>query len=347
MIRAAIFLLAVMSGAVQAKTMIYVSNAEDGTIGLFSLDEDKGLLAPRGTIEAGAKIMPMAVSPDRRLLYAGLRSEPFRVLAFAIGADGALTRQGEAPLPDNMAYLSLDKTGRWLFGASYYGDKLSVSPIGAAPSQVLATGRHAHSVLVDPTNRFVYAAILGTDQILSYRFDAAGGRLTPNEPPLVATEAGEGPRHMAFSPDGRFLYVLTELRGNLLHYAIDPERGTLTRIASSSIFPAGTAPAKIWAADLKITPDGRYLYASERTTSRLSRFALDAATGAARLVGTVATETQPRGIAVSPSGRFLVASGEKSDRIALYRIETEGDLTPLGRWPAGRGANWVEIIDLP
>lgn len=344
MIRALMFLLAVLSGAAQAKTMIYVSNAEDGTIGLYSLDQDKGTLTPQGMVEAGAKIMPLAVSPDRRFLYAGLRSEPFRAITFAIGPDGALTRRSEAPLPDNMAYLSIDKTGRWLFGASYYGDKVTVSPVGGSATQILATGQKAHCILPDPSNRFVYATNLGSDQILQYRFDAASGTLNENQPALVKTEAGEGPRHLVFSPDGRFLYALTELKGNVLQYGVDAQTGTLRQLASISIFPSDGAPDKIWAADLKITPDGRFLYASERTTSRLSLIAL---APSPHLIGTFPTETQPRGIAIEPSGRYLVASGEKSDQISLYRIEKDGALRLSARAPAGKGANWVEITPLP
>lgn len=353
LIRVLMFLLAALSGAAQAKTAVYVSNAEDGTVSVYALDQDKGTLMSRGTVEAGPMAMPMAVSPDRHFLYVGLRKDPFRVAIFAIGADGSLSKQGEAPLPGNMAYLSTDKTGRWLFGASYNDDKASVSPIGAGgkvaeATQVLATGRHAHAILPDASNRFVFATNLGDDQILQYRFDAASGTLSPNDPALIKTDAGQGPRHLAFSPDGRFLYVITELTGDVLQFALDPNHGTLARIGTVSIIPAGAAPAKVWAADLKITPDGRFLYATERTDSRIVQLAIDPRSGTPRLVGTVPTETQPRGIAIAPSGRFLVASGEKSEQISLYRIDSKtGALTLAARAPDGKDANWVEIIDLP
>lgn len=341
-------LLLVLSAAARAATAVYVSNAEDGTIGIYRLDEEKGALIPQGAAEAAPMVMPMTVSPDRHFLYAAIRKEPFRALSYAIGAGGALSKSGETPLPDNMAYLSTDRTGRWLLAASYFGDKVSVSPMGAAAAQVLATGRNAHCILPDPSNKFVFVTNLGADQILQYRFDAGTGTLSGNDPPLIKTEAGEGPRHMVFSPDGRFLYVLTELQGDVLQFTVDPNRGTLQKASAISIFPAGAVPPKIWAADLKITPDGRFLYASDRTTSRITQFALDGKTGAPRLMGTTPTETQPRGIAISPSGRFLVASGEKSDRLSLYGIdEKTGALAPIARVPGGKGANWIEIMDLP
>lgn len=346
MIRVLILLLATISGAAQAKTMVYVSNADDGTIGIYRLDEDKGTLTPQGAAKAAPMVMPMAQSPDRHFLYAAIRKEPFRMISYEVGPDGELTKRGETKLPDNMAYIATDRTGKWLLAASYFGDKVSVSPIGGPASQLLATGRNAHCILADSSNRFVFVTNLGADQILQYRFDAATGTLRENDPPLIKTEAGEGPRHMVLSPDGRFLYVLTELQGDVLQFAIDPDRGTLRRTAAISIIPAGMMPPKVWAADLKITPDGRFLYASERTTSRITQLALDERTGAPRLMGTTPTETQPRGIAISPSGRFLVASGEKSEQISLYSIDPkDGRLSPAGRAPGGKGANWVEILD--
>ena len=346
MIATLIFLFAAFTGLAQAKSVVYVSNAEDGTIGLYALDPDKGSLTPQGVVEAGAAPMPMAVSPDRHFLYVAMRKEPFRVISFAIGQDGGLTKKDETPLPDNMAYIATDRSGRWLFGASYFGDKVSVSPTGAEASQLLATGRNAHSILADPTNRFVFAANLGADQILQYRFDADSGKLSENDPALIKTESGEGPRHMVFSPDGRFLYVLGELKGDVLQFAIDPKTGTLRQTATAPSIPSESVPAKIWAADLKITPDGRFLYASERTASRIALLSLEGNTP--RLISTIPTEIQPRGIALSPSGHFLVASGEKSDQISLYRIdEKTGALTRTARAPGGKGANWVEIIELP
>ena len=346
--RLLIGLLVALSGMARASTFVYVSNAEDGTIGVYRLDERLGRLTPKGAVEAGAKVMPLAPSPDLRSLYAAIRSEPFRVVAFSIGADGTLIRTGVTPLPDNMAYLATDRTGRWLLAASYYGDKVSVSPVGGEAAQILATGRNAHCILPDPTNRFVFATNLGADQILQYRFDPNSGSLTANDPPLVKTDAGQGPRHMVFSPEGRFLYVLTELTGEVLQFAVDPAAGTLRQVAAVSSIPPASAPSKIWAADLKITPDGRFLYASERTSSRIALLSLDQRTGTPRLTSVTPTELQPRGVAITPSGRFLVASGEKSNRIALYRIDAkDGHLTLAGRIRGGKGANWVEIISRP
>ena len=361
-----------------AKTFVYVSNAQDGNIDTYNMDMSTGALTPVGKTEAAKLVMPMTLSPDKKYLYAVIRSQPMRVLTYAIDpASGALTQKASAPLPDSMPYVSTDQTGRFLFTASYGGDKLAVSPIGenglveAEAIQVIPTGRNAHSIMPDRTNKFVYAATLGANQVLQFTFDSKTGKLTANEPPAVSPEAGHGPRHLAFSPDNKYLYVLNELSGHVTQYTIDPSKGTLTLVDSISSVPAeaglawgsaqgpvGAAPAlasvaakddkpKVWAADIQITPDGKFLYSTERTTNKIALFTVAPGTGKLTYVTNFATEAQPRGIRIDPTGQYLVASGEKSDRISVYKIDkSTGKLGEPSRHPVGNGANWVEIVDL-
>src|SRR6202022_690162 len=183
-------------------------------------------------------------SPDKKPLYAVVRAQPLRVLTYAIEATGALTQKASAPLPDSMPYVSTDRTGHWLFTASYGGDKLAVSPIGAnglveaEAIQVIPTGRNAHSILPDRSNKFVYAPPLGANQVLQFTFDAKTGKLTPNDPPAVSPAAGHGPRHLAFAPDNKNLYVMNELSGHVTQFAVDSGKGTLTLVESISSVPA-------------------------------------------------------------------------------------------------------------
>jgi 6-phosphogluconolactonase len=362
----------------EAKTFVYVSNAQDGNIDAYVLDMSSGALAPIGKTEAGKLVMPMAVSPSKKHLYAVVRSQPVRVLTYAIDpATGALSQKASAPLPDSMPYVSTDKTGRFLFTASYGGDKIAVSPIGesglveAEAIQVIPTGRNAHSILPDPSNKFVYAATLGANQVLQFTFDSKTGKLTANDPPSVSPEAGHGPRHLAFSSDNKNLYVLNELSGHITQYAIDAGKGTLTIVDSISSVPAeaglawgvaqapvGATPApaaaapkdekpKVWAADIQITPNGKFLYTTERTTNKIALFTVAPGTGKLTYVTNFATEAQPRGIRIDPTGQYLVASGEKSDRISVYKIDQgSGKLSEPTRYPVGNGANWVEIVDV-
>jgi 6-phosphogluconolactonase len=296
-------------------------------------------------------VMPMAMSPDHRYLYASLRSEPFAVAVFAIDpATGRLTPLSTAPLPDNMAYLTTDRSGRFLLSASYSGDKIAVDPIAfdgsvAPPVEVKSTPRHAHSILTDPSNRYLFAAALGGDAILQYRFDAETGRLTSNRPPRVETAAGAGPRHLVFHPDGSIAYGTNELDGSVNAYRFESATGTLAFVASVSAMPSADGPP--WTSELRLTPDGRYLYVAERTSSTLAGFRIDPATGLLDLLGHTPTEARPRGFAIDPSGRFLVAAGQQSHAVTSYAIEPEtGSLTPRHRLGVGRNPNWVEIVGL-
>ncbi|HXJ78552.1 MAG TPA: beta-propeller fold lactonase family protein [Candidatus Methylomirabilis sp.] len=357
--------------AATAGTFVYVSNADDGDISAFTLKAD-GELQPGPRVKAASVVMPMTVSPDRRFLYAASRSKPYAVHAYSIdSATGGLTPLGSAPLVDSFPYISLDRTGRFLFGASYGSNLISVNPVGADgrvavdPLQIIAIGRNAHSILVDATNRFVFVPTLGTDQIFEFTFDAKSGYLTSNTPPILQMKIGTGPRHFVFSRDNRFAYVLSELLATVTTLSLDTKTGLLIEVSSASGLPPDSklgpgAPRgtvggpnvtprntdnDIWAADIHLTPDERFLYISERTSSSLSGFGVDKATGTLTYLSTTPTEKQPRGFAIDPTGRFLVASGEKSPTISVYAIDpANGALRLLRQYPTGKGANWVEIV---
>jgi 6-phosphogluconolactonase len=298
-------------------------------------------------------VMPMVVSHDKRVLYAALRSQPFRVASMSIdAATGKLQKLGEAPLADSMANIDLDASGKWLFAASYQGGKISVNAIGkdgavGAIQQLVQTGPNAHAIHADAANRYVLATSLGGDNISSWRFDAEKGQLSPNDPALTTTAAKAGPRHFVWDKAQRHVYLLDELDAALHVFAWDAARGTLKLAQSTTTLPAGFS-GKPWAADLHLTPDGRYLYASERTSSTLSAFKVDAATGQLQPLGQTPTEKGPRGFAIDPSGRYLIAAGQESHSISLYAIDAAtGALGKPERLAVGKNPNWIEIVDLP
>jgi 6-phosphogluconolactonase len=350
-------------------TFVYVSCAEDGEIASYAL-EPSGKLAAMARVKVSKGVMPMAVSPDRRFLHVVSRPPPYAIHVLAIDRDtGALTPSSTSPLPESLPYISFDRSGRFLLGASYHQNLITVTAVGAdgrvapAPLQTIPVGRNAHSIRVDASNRFAFVPTLGSDAVFLFRFDAATGRLVSNTPPLCLAPSGAGPRHFDISADNRFLYVLCEMTGAILIFALDAEGGLLTEAGSVS----GLAPdcalvpgmprapqsgpttrdvdRDVWAADLHLSPNGRFLYTSERTESTLNAFAVEQSTGKLSYRSTHATERQPRGFAIDPSSRFLVASGEKSDSISVYAIdEASGMLELIGRTPTGKGGNWVEII---
>ncbi|HEY2189486.1 MAG TPA: lactonase family protein [Caldimonas sp.] len=341
-------------GSTDGAFVVYVANADSADITILALDRADGKLDEMDRFATGGMVMPLAVRPDRRVLYASIRVEPYRVLSLAIDpASGRLRQIGSAPLPASMCWISTDRSGRFVLSASYGSSVVAVSPIGddgvaRAAQRVVPTEQKAHSIQATPDNRFALAACLGGGVIRQLRFDAASGRLDDNEPPTWRARPGAGPRHFAFHPHGPFTFLLNELDATLDVLAFDCERGTLSSTgAVAPLLPAGFDGGAPWAADLHLTPDGRFLYASERRSSTLSSFAVDAATGALSLIARVATETEPRGFAISPDGRFLVAVGQASHRLSHYAIDAStGALAKLGDRSVGRNPNWVEIVDL-
>lgn len=334
------------------QAIAYVANADSQDICILKLDRERGTLELIGKADTGGAVMPLAPSPDKRFLYASLRSEPFSVASFAIDPrTGALSRIGTAPLPDSMANIVVDRTGRWLFSASYGASMVSVSPIGKdgiaqAATTVLPTGKNAHAAIIDAANRHLYVTNLGSDEVQQYRFDAASGKLAPNDPPAFKARAGSGPRHMVIHPDARHAYLLNELDATVDLLAIDGYQGTLSRVNSWPTMPAG-ADAKPWAADIHLTPDGRFLYTSERNTSTLAMWKIDDATRELTLIGHEPTEQQPRGFQIDSTGQWLLAVGQVSNRMTAYRIDpATGRLTIHAQLPMGNNPNWVEIVDL-
>jgi len=356
---------------VLAATFVYVSNAEDGDIGAYRL-LDSGELQPGPRAKAASIVMPMAVSPDKRFLYAASRSKPFSVHAYAIDrGTGALTLLATSPLAESFPYISVDRTGRYLFGAGYGAAVISVNAIGAdgrvaaEPLQVIPVGRNAHSIRVDESNKFAFVPTLGSDQVFQFTFDAKSGRLASNTPAIYLMKAGTGPRHFVTSADNKFVYVLSELLATVTTFSLDAKTGLLTEVSTATGLPpdsklgpgaprgavgvAGAPPRNtdndIWAADIHMTPNGKFLYITERTSHTLAGFSVDGASGKLTYLGSTPTERQPRGFAIDPKGRFLVASGEKSDTVSVYAIDqASGALKLQNKFPTGKGSNWVEIV---
>jgi 6-phosphogluconolactonase len=346
-----------------AATFVYVSNSEDGDISTYQL-QDSGELRPGAPAKAASVVMPMTVSHDRRFLYAASRSKPFTVHVYSIDRNsGVLTLASTSPLA-KLPYISLDRTGRLLSASC--GNVISVNAVGsdgrasADPLQVIPVGRNAHSIRVDESNRFVYVPTLGSDAIFLFTFDAQTGQLKSNTPAVHLTKPGMGPRHLIMSGDNRFVYLLSELSGTVTTFAVDGKTGLLTEVSSVSGLapdskltpgaprvgpPTRNLDNDIWASDIHMTPNGKFLYISERTGNTLNAFGVDSASGNLTYSSSTPTERQPRGFAIDSKGRFLIAAGEKSETISVYAIDpATGALKLLGKYATGKGANWVEIV---
>jgi 6-phosphogluconolactonase len=321
-----------------------------------------GSLDPRGASKAEKTLGPLAVSPDKRWLVGAARAKPWNAHCYRIEREsGGLTAVGTGRLAESLPYITFDRTGRYLLGASYGAHLVSVNPVDASgrvgePLQVIPTARNAHAIITDRSNRYVFVPHLGTDQVFQFRFDEKTGRLTANTPPVLQLAKGSGPRHLVQSPDARFIYLLNELTATVTTLALDGETGLLTEVGSTFAVPPNLklgpgAPRPndrdkekdLWASDIHVTPDGRFVYAAERTSSTINALRVDGE----RLtyLGSTPTEKQPRGFRIDPTGRYMVVSGEQSTTLSSYAIDSaSGTLKLVGKYPTGKGANWVEIV---
>ena len=326
---------------------VYVSNADSGDISVLHMGQD-GNLRLQSSVPVGGNLMPMAICPNQKVLYAVRRSDPMAVVSLAIDpVSRDLQPLGEAALPASMAYVSTDAAGRFLLAASYPEHQLTVSPIApdgtvGPVQQVLPTSPNAHAILPSPCKRYVLATALGGGELMVFRFNAESGQLTPAA--SWAARAGAGPRHFRFDPQGRRVYLLNELDGTVDVLAWDADQARLSLLQTVDILPPGFT-GKPWAADLHLTPDGRRLYTSERTSSTLAHFTVDAETGCLVVQGHTPVETQPRGFSIDPTGRHLLVAGQLSHHLGRWAIDQEtGQLDLQQRIPVGQGPNWVEIL---
>jgi 6-phosphogluconolactonase len=187
--------------------------------------------------------------------------------------------------------------------------------------------------------------VLEQDLILQMKFDAASGRLVLNMPGEIATKSGAGPRHLAFHPNGRFLYLITETTATIGTYAVDKKSGMLQELQFVDMLAATPKEAPA-AADLHVTPDGRFLYGSERRSNMLVGFRIDPHKGTLTLVERIATETTPRGFGIEPRGKFLLSVGLDSHNMTVYAIRPNGSLDVVKQHAMGKNPNWIEFADL-
>jgi len=329
------------------KQIVYVASPESQQLHVWQMDNE-GLLTLLQVVDTPGQGQPIAIGPSNNHLYLGVRPD-FGVVSYHIDEQGRLTEAGMAPLPGSPTHLSTDHQGRFLFCASYSKSCVSVSPIDeqgitGAPIQVLEDLTNCHSANIDPTNQLLWVPCLKEDRIRLFTL-AADGQLQPGRPDAVDTVTGAGPRHMVFHPQRPYAYCVNELNSTVNVYAVDPAGGAPRIIQTLDMMPKGFTDTR-WAADIHITPDGRYLYSCDRTASVITRFAVSEDGSVLEVLGHQATETQPRGFNIDTRGRYLVAAGQKSHHVAVYRIDGQsGDLLPLARYPVGQGPMWVAILD--
>jgi 6-phosphogluconolactonase len=334
-------------------TMPFVQGKAPG-ITVCRLDHARGTLIPTGTAAGITNPSYLTVDPRHRYLYCveehafGVR-EIGEVSAFRIDpATGMLTHLNRQPsYGAEPAHLSMDREGQWLLVANYGSGSVAVPPVQADGSLGPATdvvqhtgesvhperqrGPHAHWICADPANQFVLVSDLGLDAILVYRLDHEQGKLLPTAALRVNAAPGAGPRHAVFRPDGRFLYLVHELDSTIAAYRYDPADGRLSAIQRISTLPAGHTGTSAIAA-VRVTPDGRFVYASNRGHDSIGMFGSDPATGQLEYLGHQSTQgLAPRDFNIDPEGTFLLAANQDGDTIVTFQIDRQtGKITPTG-----------------
>jgi 6-phosphogluconolactonase len=334
-------------------------------VGTYTRDASKGIYAYRydgasgklTSIGVAAETQNpsfLAIHPNQRFLYAVNEISQFEnqpagsVSAFAIDSEtgtlkllNRVSSRGTGP-----CHVSLDAKGKWLFVANYGGGSVAAYPVaadgtlgeastffqhaGSSVNPQRQKGPHAHEATPSPDNRFVLVADLGLDQVLAYKLDAAKG-LVANDPPFARIDPGSGPRHLAFRPDGRFVYVVNELSSKVTALRFDGRRGTMEPVQSVSTLPEGFTGTNS-TAEIAVHPNAQFVYASNRGHNSVAIFRIDRAKGTLEPVDRVSTGGKtPRNFTIDPSGKFLLAANQETGNVVQFSIEQKtGTLTPTG-----------------
>ncbi|QDY69469.1 lactonase family protein [Qingshengfaniella alkalisoli] len=324
--------------------LVLVALAGQAALALCTLDPATGgfSVLERLTLpEAGGTCrgVPMAARADGERIYLAWRGEPFRLYSFALNrAARRLECLGSSSLPASMCYLKLSLSGRHVLTSSNVGSVIAVSPIddsGCAGEPVLTQEAHKAHCVVPAPNGLVYATSLRGDFVQCCSFDAVRGGLAPLS--RLDLPVGSGPRHLTFTEGGARAYLLSEFMGLLSCLDVDDATGALSVRQSVSLFPGAE---KARAAELRLGSDQTHLYASERNTSRIFTFRLDAA-GGMHLIGAVPAPECPTAFDLSRCGRYLIALGEASGEVWSYRIRPDGLPDLAARVAVGAVPSWV------
>ena len=355
-----ILVVAMLSHTVQAtnadEPLVFISSfaaGDKGAINAYQLEPTTGILKPIHKTGDVENPFFMAVSRDQKLLYSIHAKtfggqEPEQVAAYAIeGRTGRLKLLNRQSTRGTAScYLDVDATGKSVLVANYSTGNIASLPVnkdgslgeaasffqhaGSSVDPARQKGPYAHCIVVSPDNRFALAADLGLDQVLSYRLDAATAKLSPNTPPFVKTPPGAGPRHLTFHPNGRHVYVINELKSSVTLFDYVTESGTLTERQTISTLPsdfAGTSHC----ADLKITPNGQFLYGTNRGHDSIAVYRIGE-DGRLTLIGIESSLGKgPQNLVVAANGTLLLCANLPGNNVAVFRIDPQtGGLKSVG-----------------
>ena len=345
----AVLAMLTFASTASATTFVYVSQPKENAIGVFKMNDADGVLERTATIDVGASPGSLAVDPQRKFLFASLRTAT-KIASYAIDpATGGLTPISDTPLAKgaNAAYVGTDRSGKFLLSASYSGGRVVVHGVDAAgkltpePLQVVETAKTAHSCYTDTANARVFVPHVAPNAIFEFRFDAATGKLTEFGGAPGGTP-NAGPRHLAIHASQTLACSSDETGSSVTLYTLDDQG--LTPKQTLSTLPADFA-AKNSTADVKLHPNGKFVWVSNRGHDSLAGFAVDEQSPSLTAIGQTPTEKTPRSFDIERSGRFLYSGGEGTGKIAAYRIDaTTGKLERFATYDAGASVSWVLAV---
>jgi 6-phosphogluconolactonase len=335
-------------------------------VGTFTQHSSKGIYAFRfqasppkvtslGLAAEASNPSFLIVHPNRRFLYSVSEDDRFQgrpsgaVSAYAIDpGNGRLTLLNQvATHSPGPCHLALDKTARWLFVANYAGGSVTEFPVqpdgslgensafiqhrGSSVDHERQSAPHAHQVVPTPDNQFVLVPDLGLDEVLTYRLEPARGTLSPGDPPFTRIAPGSGPRHLAFHPSGKLVYVANELTATVAVYTYDAARGHLQDLVETVAMVPKDYIGPRSAAEIAVSADGRFLYASNRGHDSIAVFAIDPYKGTLTKIDYIETGGKtPRNFAFDASGDFLFVANQDSNNVVLFRRNSgTGKAIPL------------------
>jgi 6-phosphogluconolactonase len=345
-----LFLSVTMS--LHADTFVYVSMAPEQKIQSYRFDPNKnGALTAVETIAVDGAPGALAVDPQRKYLFASLRTNS-TLASFRIdAATGKLTPLSTAALPkdENAAFVGTDRTGRWLISVSYNAGKVVVheikdGKIQTPPVQTVETAKTAHSFVTDRDNQYVFVPHVTPNAVYQFRFDEKTGKLTEAGKAPGGTDKA-GPRHLAFHPTKNMVYTSDEQGSSITAYEYSP--AGLKPVQTLSTLPADFKGMNT-TAEVKVHPTGKFVWVSNRGHDSLAGFALDDTGKLMKSLGQYQTEKTPRSFEISPDGRYVIAAGEGSGKLAVYSVDVlrTGRLTIQRTVDVGKSVTWVMAVKL-
>ncbi len=324
-------------------------------ISIYKLDAALGKLTFVKSVAAGTTPSFLAFDPTVAHLYA-VNEGTAKVASFKVDPKtGDLTFLNRVDSGgDSPAFVSVDRSGKYVLVANYTGGTTRVFPIGAdgslgTPSDNKAPGMNSHMILTDAANKFAFVMNLGSDTVSQYTFDASNGTLMANSAPQVKTATGAGPRHLAFHPSGKYAYLIAELNDTLSAFSYDAALGQLTSIQTPlSTLPAGTNGASNSCAEVVVAPSGKFVYGSNRGHDSIVTFSIDEATGKITYLGTTPSGGNvPRSFTLSTDGKLMLVANESGDVVSFSVDVATGALSKLLSVKQTNKPQFVGIVTLP